>query len=161
MGYSICTHDMAMFGMLDARMKWKEKLIKLIPTKQEEQKHSAADVFGQNLHFEKDCECVAKCLSVHRMIKCLHVFNGNLEESEINKILAKNTQFVNDYQHILSVHLDSRNEFANLYNFVSKQIRHIELEQNHDLRLPKESESHTFYINAMYVIQCYFFGNLV
>ena len=118
------------------------------------------NLFGGSV-FEAECKSVRKCHSVSRLIECMHIWNGNGDEERINELLAQNRHFPADYEHILKWHLDSKNEFQALYKHILKHIRHVDLYSHRDLQLPDESQQHTFYVNAMYVIHCYLFGNLV
>eukprot|EP00484_Ammonia_sp_Unknown_P025822 CAMPEP_0197037988 /NCGR_PEP_ID=MMETSP1384-20130603/15054_1 /TAXON_ID=29189 /ORGANISM="Ammonia sp." /LENGTH=370 /DNA_ID=CAMNT_0042468375 /DNA_START=16 /DNA_END=1128 /DNA_ORIENTATION=- len=119
------------------------------------------NIFGHNMVFEDKCKSVKHCHSVERIVKCLHVFNGNLDEQQVNRVLSKNTYFIQDYHHLMSQHLQHRGEFQSIYKFMLSKIRHLDLQQSSTLTMPDEEEQNTFYINAMYVIHCYFFGNLV
>lgn len=156
------------------RDNWNKHLTSLLPKRQpksstynidnDDQKGGGggkSNVFGNNLIYEEECKSINKCHSISRMIKCLHIWNGNGDSVTINKILSQNKHFVRDYNHILNIHLDDRNDFDKLYKFVISQIRHIDLTQNNDLSLPDESQQNTFYENAMHIYNCYFFGDLV
>ena len=159
----------------DERREWNKHLTLLLPKeparfvyaqhghdeKQNEDENANEDVFGGDDCCEVECRAGSKCHSVQRMVKCLHIWNGNGDEMKINEILSSNKHFSEDYEHILSVHLDSRNEFQILYKHVLKHVRQIDLTQNHGLTLPDESKQNTFYVNAMFVIHCYLFGDLV
>ena len=150
------------------RQDWNNKLTEFLPQKRYKINEYIDDndynVFGHNLIFHKDEECksIEKCHSVQRMIKCLHVWNGNGDSETINKILAQNKYFTKDYNHILSIHIDDRNEFKLLQKFVTSKIRDIDFSLlNKNLSLPDESQQNTFYENAMHIYNCYLFGNLV
>jgi len=120
-----------------------------------------SSIFGKDMVFEAKCKSVRKCHSVQRLIECMHIWNGNGDEERINELLSENGHFSADYEHILKWHLDSKNEFQTLYKHILKHIRHVDLHWHRELTLPDESKQNTFYVNAMYVIHCYFFGNLV
>ena len=124
-------------------------------------RHGNCAIFGTEPVFEAKCKSVRKCHSVQRLIECMHIWNGNGDEERINELLAQNGHFSADYEHILRWHLDEKNEFQALYKHVLKHIRHVDLHSHRDLTLPDEAQQNTFYVNAMYVIHCYFFGNLV
>lgn len=154
------------------REDWSKKLTDLLPKKRptiseysDSDKHGQIrNIFGRNLVFHEDEECksIEECPSIQRMIKCLRVWNGNGDLQTINQILAQNKYFTKDYNHIISVHIDDRNEFSKLYKYVSAQIRDLDFSAlNKNLTLPDETEQNTFYENAMHIYNCYLFGNLV
>ncbi len=122
---------------------------------------SGRGLFGDAAVFEAECKSLRKCHSVQRLIECMHIWNGNGDEERINELLAQNGHFGADYEHILRWHLDAKNEFQALYKHVLRHIRHGDLHSHRTLTLPHEAHHNTFYVNAMYVIHSYFFGNLV